>query len=138
MERRGGALLRVGASAGAWMETRFLDPLVDMVDDDLLPFIHSFPFIKAIVRYQLEFQGTKMAQFKISAAPSPTMTKEEQLTHHQPTLTTLLATVPSITMMNNASSNRGSNLNDMQRNNDAILILRRKKVWSVCPPSVKT
>jgi hypothetical protein len=36
MERRGGALLRVGASAGAWMETRFLDPLVDMVDDDLL------------------------------------------------------------------------------------------------------
>ena len=46
------------------------------------------------------------------------MTTEGQLTEE--TLTTLLATVPSITMMTNASSNREeSNLNDMQRNNDA-------------------
>jgi len=66
------------------------------------------------------------------------MTTEGQLTHHQPTLTTLLATVPSITMMNNASSNRGSNLNDMQRNNDANFDFEEEEGLSVCPPSVKT
>eukprot|EP00984_Skeletonema_dohrnii_P005291 scaffold1854_cov91-Skeletonema_dohrnii-CCMP3373.AAC.1 len=100
MDRRGGALLRVGASAGAWMETRFLD-----------------------------------SRSSKSQPPPPMTTEEEQLAN-QPTLTTLLATVPSLTVMNNASSNRDeSNLNDMQET--MMQILRRQEEGLVGLSSVR-